>query len=145
MPKFSCGMIRVTDTLHVSLFSFVALFFFVMSQGIFYSLIFILSAFLHELSHLYCLYRFGAKIRKVTIFPFGIDILADTSSVNYKKELICSLSGCFTNLSLSLLGAFLLEIQPSPIALFFTLCNIQCAHLLVSFFLLWYQMRFWLN
>lgn len=124
MSNSFCGMIKLSDKLYVSFFSFVAMIPVIICQGAVYSLIFISAVALHEFSHIFFLCRFGAPITKVSIFPFGIDILADTSRISYKKELICTLSGSFANLISAAAAALLLYIKPTPHLLFFIICSI---------------------
>ncbi|MBQ8759541.1 MAG: hypothetical protein IJZ20_07595 [Clostridia bacterium] len=119
----SFGMIRVSEKLHISIFSFFALLFFFSGQGFAYSLLFLTSALLHEASHLLFLHRYGAKIRSVTLYPFGVDICADTSRLSYKKELICTLAGCLANAFLAATSCLALYFYPSVHLLFFMLCN----------------------
>ena len=117
------GTLKVSDKVYISVFSFAAVFLFLLCQTPMYTLLFLLPAFLHELSHLIFLSVFGAKIKRITIFPFGVDILADTSLLSYKKELICTLSGSLANLSISAVCCLLLNISPSPELLFFAVTN----------------------
>ena len=124
MNKRNMFMINLTDRIQMSVFSGIALIFFALGQGITYSLVFILAATLHELSHILLLHRFGARINKVSIYPFGIDIHSDTSRLSYKKELICTLSGSGANLVVAVLGFMFLQISPHKHLLFFVLCNV---------------------
>lgn len=118
------GMIRVSERLRISIFTLFALTFFILGQGFVYSALLLISAAIHEASHLIFLHRYGAKILCVTLYPFGIDINADTSRLSYKKELICTLAGCLANAFFAMVsGAFLL-LFPSPQLLFFVLCNV---------------------
>ena len=124
MAELSSGMLKLSDKIYVSIFSLVALTLFFISQGFVYSLLFILSATLHETAHLLFLSLYGAKITKIVIFPFGIDICADTMLLSYKKELVCTLAGSLANLLFALLGCLLMNVFPSPQLLFFVLCNV---------------------
>lgn len=89
-----------------------------------YSFLFLLCVTLHEFAHLFLLYRSGAKIIRITVFPFGIDIYADTSRISYKKELICTLAGSIANMVFAAIGLIILFTFPSPPTLFFVLCNL---------------------
>ena len=120
----SVGLMRISEKISVSIFSFAALFMFFCSQGLLYASVFLFAALLHELSHIYFLNRFGAEIKCICIFPFGVDINADTSRISYKKELICTLAGSFSNLAFAFLSFLVLYIFPSPALLFFTLSNL---------------------
>jgi Zn-dependent protease len=98
--------------------------FFAFGQGLIYSAIFLSAAVLHEISHLFFLTRFEARIKKVSVYPFGIDIRADTSRLSYKKEIICTLAGSAANLFFALFGAVLLCRFQHEYLLFFVMCNI---------------------
>lgn len=137
MKSVNFGIIKVSEKIYVSVFSFFALIFFCMGQGFIYSFLFLISAALHEASHLFFLLRYGAKIDKITIFPFGIDMNADTRLLSYKKELICTLAGCLANLLTFAASGFAMCFFSSPRLLFFMICNIfLCALNLIplSFF-----------
>lgn len=118
------GMIKLSERLHISIFSLFALMFFFAGQGAIYAAVFVASAGLHEASHMFFLNRYGAKILCVTLYPFGIDINADTGRLSYKKELICTLAGCLANAFFAMISGAFLFLFPSPQLLFFTLCNI---------------------
>lgn len=133
----SFGMIKISESLRISIFSLFALLFLFAGQGATYAAIFIASVTLHEASHIYFLYRYSAKFLCVTIYPFGIDINADTSRLSYKKELICTLAGCLSNALSFIVSCTFMFLFPSPVLLFFMLCNVfLCAVNLIplSFF-----------
>ena len=118
------GIVKISEKLYISVFSFITFFFFIISQGIVYSTLFISCAIIHELSHLFFLHIFKAHIIRITVFPFGIDITCDTRCLSYKKELICTLAGSFANLLCALTAYFILLHFPSPQLFFFVLCNL---------------------
>ena len=118
------GTIRISDKLYISVFSFAAFLFFIISQGASYSIVFAISAIIHELSHIIFLHLYKAKINRITIFPFGIDILCETKHLSYKKELVCTLAGSFANLLFSFVSYFILLRFPTPLLLFFVLSNL---------------------
>ena len=120
----SIGMIRLSDKISINLFFFVSVFIFFWSQTFMYSLLFVFSATLHECSHLYFLRRYDIQIKHIAIYPFGVDINADTSRLSYKKELICTLAGSFSNLFFALITCFVFYIYPTAEILFFILCNL---------------------
>ena len=128
MPKTkvflkSGGIIRFSEKIFVSIFSFIALAFFVITQGFVYSAVFLCAITVHELSHIVCLNRFGAVINRITVSPCGIDIVCYTSRISYKKELLCTLSGSFANIFCALSGCLVLAFVRTPEILFFVLCN----------------------
>ena len=124
MRVSSAAMIKISDKISISVFSFAALFLFFYSQGFTYALILLASAALHEFAHLFFLCRFGTEITSISVFPFGIDIRADTSLLSYKKELICTLAGSFSNLIFAFFSYLLLLLSPSPVLMFFALSNL---------------------
>lgn len=131
------SLIKISRHIYISIFALPAFVFFVTAQGFLYAFLFLLCALIHEFSHLLFLYIYGAKIYSVTIFPFGIDISADTSRISYKKELICTLAGSISNLVFAAAGGFFLQRFPCPPLLFFIMCNIflGCMNLIpLSFF-----------
>lgn len=118
------GIVRIFKGFYVSIFSvFTTVFLFTCDEPIYILLLFT-CALLHETGHIIPLHLFGAKIKRVTIFPFGIDILADTSRISYKKELICTIGGAFFNLAALLPAIPAMRAFPSPALLFFTLSNL---------------------
>ncbi len=119
------GTVRVSERLYVSIFFPIALFLFLCGQGFVYSLLFIASAFVHEMSHLFFLYRYGAQINRVSLYPFGVDICADTRRLSYKKEIVCTLAGSISNLVLAAVSVLFMHLCPSPLLLFFTMCNLS--------------------
>lgn len=118
------GMIRVSEKVYISIFSVISAFLFVLSQGLVSSLIFASAVVIHELSHLFFLYRFNAKTERITLYPFGIDIRADTSRISYKKELIVTLAGGIANILSALFAIIILHKTPSQSLLFFIICNL---------------------
>lgn len=123
MKIYSCGIIKLTDKIYVSVFFLFSLFFFIRGQGVLYSSLFLLSVLLHECSHVFFLVIFKAKIKRITFFPFGIDISADTKFISYKKELVCTLAGSAANMIACISGYGVLLLFPSALLLFFVLCN----------------------
>ena len=123
-PIKSTGIIKISEKVYISIFSLVSSILFVSSQGLVSSLIFASAVVIHELSHLFFLYRFNAKTEKITLYPFGIDICADTSRISYKKELIITLAGSVANILSALFAIIILRKTPSPNLLFFIICNL---------------------
>jgi len=124
MSNFNFGIIKVSEKLYISVFFFAALVLFFLAQGFSFSLIFIICTLLHEFAHLFFLYRYGAKISKVTLYPFGVDICADTKHLSYKKEIVCTLAGSVSNLVFAVVSSFVMYFYPTPYLLFFIMCNI---------------------
>lgn len=124
MSNYSLGMIKVSEKLSVSILFFASLILFFFAQGLPYSLVFITCALLHESSHLYFLHKYGAKITRITLYPFGVDICADTGLLSYKREIVCTLAGSLSNLVCAAVSAFVIHFYTTPLLLFFVMCNI---------------------
>ena len=124
--KSGC-MIRLSDKIYVSVFSFIAAVFFSASQGVLYSVMFFYAVMIHELAHIVFLAYFGGKIQRVSVYPFGIDILADTHALSYKKEIVVALAGCSANLTHALIGCIIFYFSPSPYLLFFIISHLAPA------------------
>ena len=118
-------MVKISAKTYISVFSPFAVFLFILSQGLFSSLMFFSAILVHELSHILCLFGLGATIKKVSVYPFGIDINADTRRLSYKKELVVALSGSAANLLFALLGSAIFNHIPRPGLLFFILCHLS--------------------
>lgn len=118
------SFICVAGKIYVSVFSFISIALFILGQNPVYVSIIILSALLHESAHICFLKIYRAKIERICIFPLGCEIFADTSRLSYKKELIVTLSGSLTNISLFILSYFVLKLYPLRFLLFFAVCNL---------------------
>lgn len=118
-------MVKISSKTYVSVFSPFAVFLFILSQGLVSSLIFFSAILVHEISHILCLFYLGATVKKISVYPFGIDINADTRRLSYKKELVVSLSGSAANLLFVLLGSAVFNFVPRPGLLFFVLCHLS--------------------
>ncbi len=117
-------MIRFTDRISVSIFSVFALAIVLVTDFSVFTVIFLSAVVLHEISHLVLLRLFGVNILKLSIYPFGIDIECDMRKLDYGKELICILSGSFSNLLFAFVGRVLFIPFPSEKVLFFVFCNL---------------------
>ena len=124
MKNYSIGMLKISENLNISVFFLISVLLLFYSQGFLYSALIIISALIHEGSHLFFLKRYGAQIKNIYIFPFGIDISADTSRLSYKKEIAVALSGSLSNLCLTLISCCFFTLMPSSALLFFALCNL---------------------
>ena len=92
-----------------------------------YTLIVLLSAVLHEAGHIIAMKLCGAKIRSITVLPFGAVIDSDTPALSYGRDAVISLAGAAVNLICALFGwVFFLLINNIYIA-FFCICNLFLA------------------
>lgn len=62
-----------------------------------------ISAFLHELGHIFVMKMCGQNINQIKILPFGIDIQKNNSLSSYKDDILISSAGILVNLSLIIL------------------------------------------
>ena len=65
----------------------------------------VLSALSHEAGHLLALRLAGAKVERVRLTAFGAEIQADTRSLPYFREILCTLAGPIVNLLLAVILA----------------------------------------
>ena len=117
------GMIQISQKVNISVFAVIAFILFCLSQGIIYSLLFFSAVIIHELSHIVFLVRFKVPIIGISVYPFGIDIKADTLRLSYKKELVVTLAGCLSNLLCALTGFVIFHFISTPYILFFIMCH----------------------
>lgn len=117
-------MIKLSPVVDISIFACFSLMFFILSQGLSFSAIFISAILIHELSHIALLLYFKTPVTKISIYPFGIDILANTSYLSYKKELAVTLAGSLSNLLCAAVGAVFLSRYTSLHLLFFVMCHL---------------------
>lgn len=106
-------------------------------------------ALMHEAAHLAAIKLCGAEIIKISVYPFGGDIKADTSKLSYRSEITVAAAGPLLNLLLFVLsviffakygGIYLLSFAVSNFMFFFV--NIFPVHgldggrILLSFLLM---------
>ncbi len=56
------------------------------------------SSFLHELGHAFAAKVLSVRIRSVTLYPFGADMMLDSTFISYNKEIVISLCGPLVNI-----------------------------------------------
>ena len=83
----------------------------------------LLGAVFHELAHIFAMKMFGAKIFRISVYPFGADINADMSAIAYRKEAAVYLSGPFISLVLALTAFLLFALYGGMYVLSFALSN----------------------
>ena len=84
--------------LNVSVFSLLALFLFVLADVSVFTRILLVCMGIHEFSHILAIKICKGKVKKINVYPFGIDIVSDIHTLSYTKELIVVLSGSVANL-----------------------------------------------
>jgi len=85
----------------------------------------VLSAIItHEAGHLLALRLVGASVKRVLIYPFGVDISSDIERVGYAKEILVNLSGAAANLTAAAVCMLYTAVSGEPALVFFMLCNV---------------------
>lgn len=110
--------------INISIFSFIALFLFLFADLSVYTLILLCCIVIHELSHIITLKLFGGNIKKINVYPFGIDIISDMNTLSYTKELSVVLSGGVTNLLCAITAHYFWSVQHSAEMCFFIYANV---------------------
>ena len=83
-----------------------------------------LSALMHETAHLVTMKMCGARFLRISLYPFGADIGADTSRLSYKSEIVVFLSGPLMNFVLALLSLLFYFSIKGMLVLAFCISNI---------------------
>ena len=91
-------------TIHPSTYIFFALVLLCISAEIF--ICFFICAFFHEIGHIGSACLLKAKIKKVTVYPYGAEIKFESNLLPYYKDVLISLSGPFMNIILALIGHY---------------------------------------
>ena len=87
MIKLFCGRLQV------SVFALLLFFAVCFSADAPFLFIALFSALLHEMGHLLTMHLFGARVVRISIYPFGVDISADTQQLGYGAEAVVATSG----------------------------------------------------
>lgn len=119
----SGGLIRLSKGFYVSVFCVIAVIFAFICDFSLYTLLLFLSILVHELTHVVCLKLCGGRIIKTVVFPFGIDMVCDTSNLSFFKELLCVTSAGAVNLVMSCVFFWVFGITRLKWAIFFCICN----------------------
>ena len=90
----------------ISVFALMLVMIILFSVDAVFFIIAIAGAALHETAHLITMKMCGAKIIRISVYPFGADIKADTIGLSYKEEIAVALSGPLISL-LASAAAFL--------------------------------------
>lgn len=84
-----------------------------------YTALMFLAAALHEGGHLLTLWLCGAKVRSVSVTPFGFEIAAGEGALSYRAQALCALGGIAVNLVTGVIAAGLFAVLRDPYTLFF--------------------------
>ncbi len=94
---------KIKNTVYEIHFTFFALILLTLTVSYKYYLV-LLSAVMHELTHLIFIYLFSSAPKKVTFTLFGADILRDITAMhNYTSEVIINISAPLLNIALGVL------------------------------------------
>ena len=89
-----------------------------------YAVIFLLSAFIHEVGHMTLLVHLKVKKPELHLGLLGADISADMSRLGYRAEMAVYLGGAFFNLIFVLLSVLLIRYSFNEIYVFFCFSNL---------------------
>lgn len=101
----------LSGKINVSIFSVIAFILLLCADFSVYTLIFFACIAIHELAHIITLQICGGKIKKINVYPFGIDMISDMSTLSYTKELCVVLSGGVSNLMCALIAHLFMGID----------------------------------
>lgn len=73
--------------------------------GFFQSLIFALTALLHECGHIFCAARLGFKCEKIKLMPYGAAAVCDLDGIRRRDEIILALAGPAVNAGICVICA----------------------------------------
>lgn len=121
--KRTC-LIKIGNTgVYISVFTLVSAFFVLMSEPSVYTLIVLLSILSHESGHIFALKLCKTNIKKICIYPFGVDMKCNLNTLSYTKELFVVLSGAFINVIICIIAFLLCVFVYSRECLFVAFCN----------------------
>ena len=119
-------MIRLFKSrIYVSVFAFLLFAVMMFSVDAVFFVIALSGALCHEIAHVVAMKVFGAKIIKISIYPFGADIRADTSCLSYKEEIVVALAGPVMSLVLSVVAFIFLCCDTYIYVLAFAVSNLM--------------------
>ena len=87
-----------------------------------------ISSLIHETAHIAAFLRYGERIKKLRLMPFGINVsLVSATDVSCKKEIFASLSGIAANIAAGALALAFGSTEKIIGADFFAACNFALA------------------
>ncbi|MBR3996274.1 MAG: hypothetical protein IKI97_13490 [Clostridia bacterium] len=107
----------------VSVFALMLVLIILFSVDSVFFIVAILGALLHEVAHLIAMKLCGAKIIRISIYPFGADIKADTLGLTYKEEIAVALAGPLMSLFASAVAFLFLHFGTYIYVLAFAVSN----------------------
>lgn len=101
----SCGGWFYIGKIRLS-FTCLALLFFIPFVSVSGELLYpFVSAIIHETGHLLFFYLFGLKLKRVLVYPFGIELVPEKNTVGYLKETLMLSGGPAANLLFALISS----------------------------------------
>lgn len=122
-PLSTC-LIKLGKGIYVSLFTFLALFAFIFCDISVYTFLVLFALIIHESGHILALRLCGIKPSELYIYPFGLDMKADTSKLSYYGEAAVMGAGIVTNVIMFLLSFSAGNLFSSKELLFFAYTNL---------------------
>lgn len=122
--KVPSGITLFKGKLYISVFSMAAICLLLYADFSVYTLIIALSIVIHEFSHVFVLKLCKGTIKRINVYPFGIDIISNMNTLTYTKELATVLAGSAANLTASLLAFVILGTSQSVAVCFFIYVNL---------------------
>ena len=116
------GLVRIFSKFYISVFSLVAIVLAFACDFSLYTLLVFASILVHELSHVIAINICGARIIRTVVYPFGIDLVCNMSSLSTMKELVCVVSGSCGNFVVSGIMYFCFTKYDERWMLFFCIC-----------------------
>ena len=117
------GLLKLSHNVFVSIFSLAALVLaFVCDFSIYTALVFA-GILVHEISHVVFARLFGARIIRTVVYPFGVDMICDTSRLPFVKEFVIVMCGGLSNIAFALVFWRLFCVYDAKWLLFFCCCN----------------------
>lgn len=113
--------------LYVAVIVFCALF-----GGLLMSLIFALTALLHECGHIFCAARMGYRCERIKLMPYGAAAVCDIEGIRWKEEIALALAGPAVNATLCVAVAGLWWFFPETYAYTDTVMTASLSMLVVN-------------
>lgn len=117
-------MIRLFKSrIHISIFVLFIAPMLALSRDALFLCIALFGALFHEFAHISAMKIFGARIIRISVYPCGADIKADTSHLTYRSEISVFISGPLASLLLSLIAFVFYHFSGGAYILFFAVSN----------------------
>ncbi|MBE6703726.1 MAG: hypothetical protein E7583_00540 [Ruminococcaceae bacterium] len=119
-------MIRLfRSRIYISIFALLLVPMLALSHDALFLCIALSGALFHEFAHITAMMIFGASIIRISVYPCGADIRADTSRLSYKSEIAVFLSGPLASLVLCVTAFVFYGFMHGAYILFFAVSNLM--------------------